>query len=149
MSRKTGTGRPVGRPTTCSRKLAESVCNGLRAGLSIDAACVTAGISATSYHAWRARAEEGGVFAEFAELTTRALSEGGARLEAVIIKAAPADWRAAAFILERRFPDTWSKRTQITGADGGPVQAEVTVARVDAILAGRTDADLGIPSGDG
>ena len=34
------------------------------------------------------------------------------------------DWRAAAFILERRFPDDYGKRSEVTGKDGGPVKVE-------------------------
>jgi hypothetical protein len=34
------------------------------------------------------------------------------------------DWRPASFILERRFKDRWARRTEATGAEGGPVQVE-------------------------
>ena len=34
---------------------------------------------------------------------------------------APTDWRAAAFLLERkRFPDDYGKHSEVTGKDGGP-----------------------------
>ena len=36
------------------------------------------------------------------------------------------DWRAAAFILERRFPDDYGKRSELTGKGGGPVKTELT-----------------------
>lgn len=32
------------------------------------------------------------------------------------------NWRAAAWLLERRFPDLFSLRTEVTGADGGPIE---------------------------
>ena len=39
---------------------------------------------------------------------------------------ASGDWRAAAWILERRHPDDYGKRTELTGKDGGPVKTEIT-----------------------
>ena len=38
---------------------------------------------------------------------------------------APTDWRAAAFILERRFPDDYGRRAELTGKAGRPVQVQV------------------------
>ena len=40
---------------------------------------------------------------------------------------APTDWRAAAFILERRFPDDYGRRAELTGKAGGPVQVDTKV----------------------
>lgn len=37
------------------------------------------------------------------------------------------DWRAAKDFLARRFPDRWSPRIEITGADGAPVQVNMNV----------------------
>ena len=40
------------------------------------------------------------------------------------------DWRAAAWRLERKFPNRWGRhdRHEVTGPDGGPIQHEVTIA---------------------
>lgn len=37
------------------------------------------------------------------------------------------DWRAAKEFLARRFPDRWSPRLELTGADGLPVQVQMNV----------------------
>lgn len=37
------------------------------------------------------------------------------------------DWRAAKDFLARRFPDRWSQRLEITGAEGAPVQVNMNV----------------------
>ena len=37
------------------------------------------------------------------------------------------DWRAAKDFLARRFPDRWSPRIEITGAEGAPVQVNMNV----------------------
>jgi hypothetical protein len=48
--------------------------------------------------------------------------------EVTISKTTLPNWRAAAFILERRHPDRWTKkiRTEVSGPDGGPVKTEDT-----------------------
>ena len=52
----------------------------------------------------------------------RARADSAMRLVSQITLQAPTDWRAAAFLLERRFPDDYGKRTELTGKDGGPVE---------------------------
>lgn len=68
------------------------------------------------------------------------------RMAAVEMKAAGAvmaavdaqDWKAAAWILERKFKQNgWSSRTEVTGADGGALQVEDATKvreRVDTAL---------------
>ena len=52
------------------------------------------------------------------------------RLVSQITLQAPTDWRAAAFLLERRFPDDYGKRTEVTGKDGVPVKVEAKTDHV-------------------
>lgn len=118
----------VGRPTDCTPEVTEIVCRELRLGLSIASACAAAGITKTSYYEYHQRAGEGTPFSVFAAATTKARSEGTRGLEHTVRKAAVGDWRAAAWMLERRAPEDWSKRTEITGANGGPIEAQIVVA---------------------
>lgn len=137
---------PPGRPIELTTRVAERVCAELRLGLSISSACAAAGIGVSTYHEWRARACEGPPFSDFADATTEARAQGTRGLEIVVRKAAATDWRAAGWMLERRAPDEWSRRTEVSGPAGGPVQIEQVRAAVDAELAGRSAADLGIPN---
>ncbi len=61
---------------------------------------------------------------EFYEAVERAKADSALRLVSQITLQALTDWRAAAFILERRFPDDYGKRTEVTGKDGGPVKVD-------------------------
>lgn len=45
----------------------------------------------------------------------------------------PPNWQAATWMLERRFPDEYSPRREITGPQGGPL--EVEVATIDVLVA--------------
>lgn len=128
----------MARPTDCTPELTELVCNELRAGFSILMTCEYCNIGVSTYHEWRQRGEAGEEpFAAFTDKTTRARIAGKRQLVAVVRKAAhEGDWRAAERMLAQQYPEEWSKRTEITGAAGGPVQVEVlqvSTAVLDAL----------------
>ena len=60
----------------------------------------------------------------------RARADSAMRLVSQITLQAPTDWRAAAFLLERRFPEDYGKRTEVTGKDGGPVKVDTKTQHV-------------------
>jgi hypothetical protein len=93
----------------------------VRTGTDLAVAAAAAGISRSTLHRWRARgASEGhGRFFEFEQALVRAEAEAEARLVAVIARAGDQHWQAAAWLLPRRFPDTWSLTRQ-----GRPPSAE-------------------------
>ena len=65
-----------------------------------------------------------GLYCEFRKDFQRAIAESAETLLNQIRVKAHEDWRAAAFILERRFPDDYGKRTEVTGKGGGPMKVE-------------------------
>ncbi len=73
--------------------------------------------------------------------------KGRAKLEGHIMTAAESgDWRAAKTLLQHEYPAEWSPRTEITGAGGGALQVQIDVtAAIDAALASRSDAEIGLP----
>lgn len=117
-----------GRPTDCTPEITEIICAELREGLSIASACAAAGVHRSSFHEWVSRSDEGPPFSDFADATTKARAAGTRALEVTVRTAAGTDWRAAAWMLERKAPEDWSKRTEITGKDGGPIEAQIVVA---------------------
>lgn len=131
--------RPRGRPTDCTPEVTERVCRDLRAGLTVAAACFSGGITTTSYHNWRMRGETGEApFADFLAATTEARDEGNRALELIVRKAAQVDWRAAVRVLESRDRENWSKRTEVTGREGGPVE----VREVKVVLTTEAEAAI-------
>ena len=67
---------------------------------------------------------------EFFDDVSRAKADSALRLVSQITLQAPTDLRAAAFILERRFPDDCGKRSEVTGKDGGPVKVEAKTQHI-------------------
>lgn len=124
---------PGGRPSKLNPKRKKAILAALRAGLSRQGAAAKAGIGSATLAEWIARGEERhherpsqDEFAEFAEAVRRA----EASFEAKCVKSIErftlgpnAEWRAAAFLLERRFRDRWGKlvRQEHSGPGGGAI----------------------------
>jgi len=91
----------------------------LRNGNYVETACGAAGISVSTFYAWMERGEADeragtqSAFLEFSEAVHRTRAEGEALLLQQIRQAAPTDWRAAAWILERTAPERFGRRTEI------------------------------------
>jgi hypothetical protein len=92
-------------------------------------------------------------FVAFAKEVEKARSMAEIKAVEVIRNAMPSQWQAAAWFLERTNNAQWGRtvRTEVTGADGGPVQVDVDsvyrklealsqqIVDVTAVEAGETD----------
>jgi len=86
----------------------------LRAGNLLHVAARAAGVPRSTLYAWLdegARTNSHAKLRELRERVTRARAEGQVHLVAQIANAAPSDWRAAAWLLARGYPDEWAART--------------------------------------
>lgn len=147
-------GRPIGRKSLCSPEVTQVVADGIREGLPFKLACERAGIADVTGYAWIRKADEEDKQGKaetpcvaFRREVSRARTDLFQSLVRTVKTAAKKDWRAASWILERRDPDAWSRRTEVTGADGGPVAVADLTAQIDAALKARSARDLGIPAG--
>lgn len=123
-----------GRPTKLTDEVQRAICRGIRMGNYIETAALLAGVSKQTFYTWvkkgHAEREAGrnGKYARFLDAVEKAQAEAEALDLAIITKAArEGQWQAAAWRLERKFPDRWGRRkyeVEHTGKDGGPVQVE-------------------------
>jgi hypothetical protein len=85
----------------------------LVAGNYLKTAAVAAGISEPTLHRWLVRGESGrpadALYRELRERVQRARAQGEAALVARIAAAAEDSWQAAAWLLEREYPERWAK----------------------------------------
>jgi hypothetical protein len=102
---------PAGNRTKLTPEVVEAVVLSLRTGGYVTVACRAAGISTTTYGDWmqRGKAESSGPHHDFRERVERAKAEGEVRNVAVISRAAGESWQAAAWLLERMYPERWGK----------------------------------------
>jgi len=93
--------------------LAEQLLAAIRAGSHPSVACEAVGIGKRTLARWMSRGLTGKKgdeqFAELRAKIERARGEAEARSVAQIARAAADDWRAAAWLLERGFPDRWGR----------------------------------------
>lgn len=117
----------MGRPSLLSDPvrgpaITEAFVEAFKECLPIGTACELAGVSRPTYHAWMAAGEEGAQpYADFLAAVRRARAEGEQqRLKQVregVNGSGIPDWRANAWILERRYPDKYGASVTVRKAE--------------------------------
>jgi hypothetical protein len=98
----------------------------IREGNYIETTCRVVGISSQSYRTWKKRGAESrsGIYRRFYEAIDQSEAKAESTYLGIIKDAANGKtWQAAAWYLERRYPDRWGRRqfTDITSG-GKPLQ---------------------------
>jgi len=86
----------------------------LRQGNHLEVAAALGGLSREDVYKWMKRglAEPEGDYGQFAKDVKAAMAEAEVRSVQVIAEAAERDWKAAAWMLERRAPNRWGRPSQ-------------------------------------
>lgn len=151
----------VGAPTKFTEEYRQKILTNLRSGCSIRVACQAAGVSESLFYEWQAagreaaeRREKGETLTDHQQTLVEFLEGIHSTYTAVEVQslaqiraAGQKEWRAAAWIVERRNPQEWgppTARTELTGAGGGPIQVEQVLDRALAFI----DVDAVSPNGD-
>lgn len=102
----------MARPTKLTPELQEKICQAIRAGNYIETAAAYAGVNKSTLYDWLKRGgrAKSGKYKEFSNAVEKALAEAEVRDVFIIGKAAEENWQAAAWRLERKFPDRWGRR---------------------------------------
>lgn len=148
MSEKRGPG--AGRPTKLTPEVTEKFLTALKAGSYIETAAAYAGIHKDTLYEWLkkgSRDQAEGHSRTSAALFSDAVGKAMADCEmvdlATIRKASKMNWQAAAWRLERRFPDRWGRRSfEVSGPKGGPIPVQDVPAAVAIDLAVLSDEEL-------
>ena len=107
---------PAGRPTKLNPTVQQRVCDAIRSGNWMETAAAFAGIDRSTLQRWFRRGEQApkGIYRDFATAVQKATADAEARDVALIGKAAgEGNWQAAAWRLERRFPERWGRKDRI------------------------------------
>ena len=110
-----------GRKTKYTPETVAKIVQAIKTGATYELAANFAGIGKTSFYDWLDK------YPEFANAVKEAEGAGAIELLARIRKeAAEGTWQAAAWILERRYPEMYGRqRQEVTGADGGDIVVKV------------------------
>ena len=137
-----GNGKRNGRPCKLTPELEATILGALAEGNYIETAAALAGVCSKTVYDWLregARAKSGKKH-DFLQAVEKAQAIAEAKGIRSIKAAEDAGaWQAAAWRLERKFPDRWGRkeRHELTGADGGAIRHEDV-----ADLSAYTDEEL-------
>jgi len=129
----------AGRPTKLTTELMNEIAQYLRAGNYIETTAALVGIHRDSVYEWlkRGNAEiervsksnrakirkREAIFVEFTDTVKKAQAQSEAMLVGLIGQAAQKNWTAAAWRLERKYPDKWGRTERNVGtAQDDPVK---------------------------
>jgi hypothetical protein len=114
----------MARQTKYTPERSKRLLDAIRMGATYELACNYAGISPDTFDRWRK------AHADFAEQVKEAEGAAAVGWLAKIEKAAnDGEWQAAAWKLERRYPQMYGRRVQeMQGKDGGPLAIVVQYA---------------------
>lgn len=128
-----------GRPSKMTPRVVETVCKAIEDGCTYEAAAAEAGISKVTLFEWLKRGKRSthGRFREFLNQVQHARAKGEHKLLGLVMLGGQG-WRGPAWILERRWRDTYSRRAAEearTAAEVRKLQAEADKAEAEAQLA--------------
>lgn len=116
-----------GAPTKLNPQIHDKIVAFVRAGSYVETAASASGISKNTFYDWlrRGAAQDKGIYRDFSDAVEKALAESEIVDVDRIGKAAKdGQWQAAAWRLERRFPDRWGRsdryRLEHSGSIDGP-----------------------------
>ncbi len=120
----------VGRPTKLTPELIEIVERLIDSGMSVSAVCDAVGVARPTFYQWVSLGEKGtskDIYTEFADRVKKARAIVQARwLERIEVAAQdPKTWTAAAWLLERSFPQEFGRRTAVDVTVREDVVAEI------------------------
>lgn len=140
------------RPCKLNPRVKKIILEGLRLGNYFSTVCEAAGISYLTYTGWMKRGKDGEEpFQSFLIDVKKAISDAEVRLVKVIDSASLKEWTAAAWLLERRMPEKFGRRDNVSINDGKPLDVNIheekkllIIAKIESV-AGRMalNADVG------
>lgn len=135
--------------TKLNKEVQDTICQVIANGHYQETAARAVGITPQTLCNWlaRGREEEEGIYFEFFEAVEKAKAAGEIRDLAVINNAAQdGSWQAAAWKLERKFPNRWGRmvRAEVSGVDGQPIKVDVDAKSELKRLLGLLDDDSSI-----
>ena len=106
---------PGGRPTTCTESNLGMICQGISEGLCDTAAAALIGVPASTLSRWKK--ERPSVVDCFAAAREKYRSTLLQKLHRAQTRDGRPDWRAAAWLLERVFPEDYGRKRQASSGD--------------------------------
>ena len=114
-----GGGRRVGQPLKLTRDVHDRITEAVETGATYEVAAIAAGIHRDTFRVWREQGETDRaaglttIYSDLAAAVQDARARGEVELARKIRAHASLDWKAAAWLLERRHPERWARREHV------------------------------------
>lgn len=133
-----------GRPTTLTPQITKMICDALELGSYLESAAAYAGVHKTTLHKWlfKGRKVKKGLYADFVSQVDMAIEKSEVRKIQRINKAAETgDWRADAWMLERKLPKRWGRKetVRLEDDDTNSKDSLLTEESVNHVIARQLD----------
>ena len=96
------------------KKKLDEICKGVAIGLTLTDACRAAGVDISTFYTWQNKAKVNPDYAFFNDKVDEARAQGERMLAGRITEHSKKDWRAAAWLLERRNNAVWGRKDVIS-----------------------------------
>jgi len=108
--------RPMPPSAKLTPAIVKAVLGNIAAGNYISTACTAAGITQKTFHNWleRGRSAPDTIYSEFLLLAEKARAAAEAANVRIIKRAADTNWTAAAWLLERQYPERWGRHDRVS-----------------------------------
>jgi hypothetical protein len=134
----------MGRPTKLTEAIRDKIVEAILAGNYQDAAARYAGIDPATFYRWMQKGDgTDDHYGEFREAVENAKAAAEVENVAIIRRAArDGTWQAAAWWLERTRPQKYGRkeRYEVTGAEGGSLQVDVSMQDLEEKVSRILDA---------
>lgn len=127
----------MARPSKLTDEVEARILEAVRQGAPLASAAAWGGIGESTFHRWceRGRKASSGRYRLFVDRLAEANAKAEVHLTMELRRLGKKEWRAIAFILERRFAHNWAERKhldhQLTGPAGTPTALVVQLAGLD------------------
>lgn len=116
----------AGRRLKLNDEMIDKIAGIIASGNYVKTACDIVGISETTYYDWMQKGKAGKKpYAKLSEAIKKAEAVAEAKRVQTILEASEEQWQAAAWYLERRYPDRWGKKERIDMEHAGSVSVKV------------------------
>jgi hypothetical protein len=106
----------AGRRLKLNDEMIDKIAGIIASGNYVKTACDIVGISETTYYDWMQKGKAGKKpYAKLSEAIKKAEAVAEAKRVQTILEASEEQWQAAAWYLERRYPDRWGKKVNVDG----------------------------------
>ncbi len=116
----------AGRRLKLNDEMIDKIAGIIASGNYVKTACDIVGIAETTYYDWMQKGKAGKKpYVKLSEAIKKAEAVAEAKRVQTILEASEEQWQAAAWYLERRYPDRWGKKERIDMEHAGSVSVKV------------------------